>query len=50
MTAWLQRIVRHFTRIYTQRIWQVALDEDRSLRGHFYAVLRVISITLTGLD
>ena len=50
MTAWLQRIARQFVQIYTHRIWQAAMDDDRSLRGRFYAVLRVISITLTGLN
>jgi membrane protein len=34
-------------RIYEREIWQPALLNDRSLKGRFYAVLRVISITVT---
>lgn len=35
--------------LYTRDIWQPALLNDRSLRGRFYALLRVISITITGM-
>jgi membrane protein len=35
---------------YTQGIWRPELLADRSLRGRFCAVLRVVSITITGLD
>lgn len=37
-------------RIYQREIWQPELLNDRSLRGRFYAVLRVISITVTVFD
>ena len=50
MPVWYSRVLRSCHILYTQRIWQAALDEDRSLRGWCYAVLRVISITLTGLQ
>ncbi len=49
MSAWLARALRRCSVVYNQQIWQAALDDDRSLRGRFFAVLRVISITLTGL-
>lgn len=49
MSARLTRLLRHWRTIYTQRIWQAALEGDLSVRGRFYAFLRVISITLTGL-
>ncbi len=39
-----------FTRIYQREIWQPALLNDHSIRGRFYAVLRVISITITVFD
>lgn len=35
--------------IYRQRIWQISLDQDHGPRARWYAFLRVISITLTGL-
>jgi len=38
------------TRLFTRDIWQPALLNERSLRGRFYALLRVISITFTGLN
>jgi len=37
------------TRFFTREIWQPALLNERSLRARFYALLRVISITITGL-
>ena len=49
MPVWLSRFVRPCLVVYNQRIWQAALDDDRSLRGRFFALLRVVSITLTGL-
>lgn len=49
MPAWLSRFLRSFGVVYNHRIWQAALDEDRSLRGRFYALLRILSITHTGL-
>jgi membrane protein len=50
MSAWYSRLLRNWSALYRQRIWQAALDGDRSLRGHVYAFLRIISITLTGLS
>lgn len=43
-----QRLSR-FTQLYTREIWQPALLNDRSLKGRLYALLRVISITITGM-
>ena len=50
MPARLSRILRWWTIVYTQRIWQAAIEDDRSPRGRFYAFLRIVSITLTGLQ
>lgn len=36
-----------FIRIYEREIWQPGLLNDRSLKGRLYAVLRVVSITIT---
>lgn len=36
-------------RLFTHEIWQSALLNERSARGSFYALLRVISITFTGM-
>lgn len=41
---------RKLVHLYNSEIWQAAYLKDTSLRGRLYAVLRVISITLTGLD
>lgn len=41
---------RKFAHLYQNEIWQTAYLKDTSLRGRLYAVLRVISITLTGLE
>ena len=49
MVDWLSRVLCSCRVVYHQRTWQAALDDDRSLRGRFYAFLRIISITLTGL-
>jgi membrane protein len=38
------------TRFFTKDIWQPALLNERSLRGRFFALLRIISITLTGMS
>jgi len=38
------------TRLFTKDIWQPALLNERSVRGRFYAVLRMISITITGIN
>jgi membrane protein len=37
------------TRLFTHEIWQPALLNERSARGRFYALLRIISITITGM-
>ncbi len=50
MSVRLQRLLRRGADVYSQRIWQAALDDDRSIRGKIYALLRVVSITLTGLS
>ena len=39
-----------FSRLVHKDIWQPAYLNDRSFRGGFYAILRVISITITGLS
>jgi len=49
MSVWLTRLLRQCTVVYSQRIWQAALEDDRSLRGRLYAFLRVVSIALTGI-
>lgn len=41
--------VQGLTDLVFKEIWHPAYLTDRSLRGRFYAVLRVVSITLTGL-
>jgi len=46
----MARLLAHWQRflaLYTKEIWQPALLDDTSLRGRFYALLRVISITIT---
>ena len=35
---------------YQREIWQTKYLGDKSLRGRLYAVLRIVSITITGLD
>jgi membrane protein len=40
---------RRLTNFFSREIWQPALLNDRSTRGRLYALLRVISITITGL-
>lgn len=36
-----------FVHIYHREIWQSAFLKERSIKGSFYAVLRVVSITIT---
>jgi len=46
----MARLLAHWQRflaLYTKEIWQPALLDDTSLRGRFYALLRVVSITIT---
>ena len=40
---------RRTVRLYTHEIWTPSSLEDRSPRGRLHALLRVISITITGL-
>lgn len=49
MTSRLAHAWRKLVLLYTKEIWQSAHLRDRSPRGRAYAVLRIISITLTGL-
>ncbi|HLP03231.1 MAG TPA: YihY/virulence factor BrkB family protein [Opitutaceae bacterium] len=49
MSVWFTRVLRNWSALYRHRIWQAALDGDRSVHGQFYALLRIVSITLTGL-
>jgi membrane protein len=49
MSVWLTRLLRQCSVVYSQRIWQAALDDDRSFRSRFYAFLRVFSIAITGI-
>ncbi|MDR1280007.1 MAG: YihY family inner membrane protein [Opitutaceae bacterium] len=41
--------IRRCTRIYRHEIWRPDFLTDRSLRGRVYALLRVVSITVTGI-
>ncbi|MBW8782124.1 MAG: YihY/virulence factor BrkB family protein [Verrucomicrobia bacterium] len=36
--------------VYQHEIWQPKYLADHSLRGRFYAVLRIVSITITGIE
>ncbi|MEN9841921.1 MAG: hypothetical protein RL376_1721 [Verrucomicrobiota bacterium] len=42
-------LARRLQRLYTTDIWSNRYLEDRSPRGRFYALLRIISITITGI-
>ena len=35
---------------YRREIWQPRYLGDKSLRGRLYAILRIISITITGIE
>src|SRR3954454_23271781 len=41
---------RRLVCLYQREIWQPAYLVDSSVRGHFYAAVRIISITITGLQ
>jgi membrane protein len=41
---------RQTVRLYTHEIWTPKSLEDRSPRGRFHALLRIVSITITGLN
>src|SRR5258708_2333599 len=46
----LSKRTNEFRQIWEKDIWQHSAMKDRSFRGHCFAVLRVISITLSGLQ
>lgn len=41
---------RRLVLLYHKEIWQTAYLQDKSLRGRGYALLRILSITITGLS
>jgi membrane protein len=43
------RSLRQLRQLWQHDIWQSGVTEDRPMRGRFYALLRVASITWTGL-
>lgn len=45
-----RQLPRQLAELYGQRIWQFSFDEETGVRVKVYAFLRVISITLTGLQ
>src|SRR4249920_3230416 len=45
----LAQLLTRFQRFWTHDIWAAGLIRDRSPKSRFYALLRVISITLSGL-
>ncbi|MCX6938776.1 MAG: YihY/virulence factor BrkB family protein [Verrucomicrobia bacterium] len=49
MSAPAPTLARRLHRLYTSDIWSNRYLEDRSLRGRFYALLRIVSITITGI-
>ena len=46
---WLRTQFKRLQAVYHKDIWQPQYLKDRSLRGRCYAVLRVVSITWSGL-
>lgn len=49
MKPWLQ-LTRRLRQLWQVEIWAASTARDRSLRGRWFAFLRVISITLSGLS
>ena len=49
MQSRLSLVWRRLVLLYQKEIWQSAYLRDKSLRGRSYALLRIFSITLTGL-
>jgi membrane protein len=47
--GWMAESYRRFEHLCRRGIWQQAALADRTLRGRVYALLRVVSITYTGL-
>jgi membrane protein len=46
----LAQLLTRFRRFWAHEIWAAGLVRDRSLKTRFYALLRVASITLSGLN
>lgn len=46
---WLHDTWRSLVQLFTKDIWTHASLQDRSLRGRWHAVLRVVSITFSGI-
>lgn len=47
---WLKQLAARLQRLWHTDIWAAATARDRSLKGRAYAVLRVLSITISGLQ
>jgi membrane protein len=47
---WLKQLAARLHRLWQTDIWAAATARDRSLKGRAFAVLRVISITISGLQ
>jgi len=47
---WLKQLAARLQRLWHNDIWAAATARDRSLKGRGYAVLRVLSITISGLQ
>jgi membrane protein len=47
---WLKQLAARLHRLWHTDIWAAATARDRSLKGRAFAVLRVISITISGLQ
>jgi membrane protein len=47
---WLKQLAARLHRLWHTDIWAAATARDRSLKGRGYAVLRVLSITISGLQ
>lgn len=47
---WLKQLAARLQRLWHTDIWAAATARDRSLKGRGYAVLRVLSITISGLQ
>ncbi|MBI5422863.1 MAG: YihY/virulence factor BrkB family protein [Opitutae bacterium] len=47
---WLKQLAARLQRLWHTDIWAAATARDRSMKGRAYAVLRVLSITISGLQ
>ena len=47
--SWLVERYSDLERFWQHEIWQPLATEDRRLRGHLRGVMRVVSVTITGL-